>query len=49
MQTLLKRQQQKKTYATPFVSVVCPTWNRRAFLPYLLYLSLIHISVPTRH
>ncbi|QGG09973.1 glycosyltransferase family 2 protein [Enterobacter cancerogenus] len=38
MQTLLKRQQQKKTYATPFVSVVCPTWNRRAFLPYLLYI-----------
>ena len=22
----------------PFVSVVCPTWNRREFLPYLLYL-----------
>ncbi|HFK5799469.1 TPA: glycosyltransferase family 2 protein [Enterobacter hormaechei subsp. oharae] len=38
MQTLLKRQQQKKTHATPFVSVVCPTWNRRAFLPYLLYI-----------
>ena len=38
MQTLLKRQQQKKTYGTPFVSVVCPTWNRRAFLPYLLYI-----------
>ncbi|MFP2238810.1 glycosyltransferase family 2 protein [Pseudescherichia vulneris] len=38
MQTLLKRQQQKKPYATPFVSVVCPTWNRRAFLPYLLYI-----------
>lgn len=38
MQTLLKRQQQKKTTETPFVSVVCPTWDRRAFLPYLLYL-----------
>lgn len=38
MQTLLKRQQQKKTHPTPFVSVVCPTWNRRAFLPYLLYI-----------
>jgi len=38
MQTLLKRQQQKKTQLTPFVSVVCPTWNRRAFLPYLLYI-----------
>jgi Glycosyltransferases involved in cell wall biogenesis len=38
MQTLLKRQQQKKEYGTPFVSVVCPTWNRRAFLPYLLYI-----------
>ncbi|MFP2422642.1 glycosyltransferase family 2 protein [Pseudescherichia vulneris] len=38
MQTLLKRQQQKKPHATPFVSVVCPTWNRRAFLPYLLYI-----------
>lgn len=38
MQTLLKRQQQKKAHATPFVSVVCPTWNRRAFLPYLLYI-----------
>ncbi|AJX35702.1 glycosyltransferase family 2 protein [Burkholderia oklahomensis] len=24
--------------ASPFVSVVCPTWNRRAFLPYLLYM-----------
>lgn len=38
MQNLLKRQQQKKTHGTPFVSVVCPTWNRRAFLPYLLYI-----------
>ena len=38
MQNLLKRQQQKKVHATPFVSVVCPTWNRRAFLPYLLYI-----------
>lgn len=38
MQNLLKRQQQKKKNATPFVSVVCPTWNRRAFLPYLLYI-----------
>lgn len=38
MQNLLKRQQQKKAHATPFVSVVCPTWNRRAFLPYLLYI-----------
>ncbi|MFP7609970.1 glycosyltransferase family 2 protein [Serratia quinivorans] len=38
MQNLLKRQQQKKPHATPFVSVVCPTWNRRAFLPYLLYI-----------
>lgn len=38
MQNLLKRQQQKRSHATPFVSVVCPTWNRRAFLPYLLYI-----------
>ncbi len=36
MQTLIK------TLATqrekPFVSVVTPTWNRSAFLPYLLYM-----------
>lgn len=36
MQTLIK------TLATarvkPFVSVVTPTWNRGAFLPYLLYM-----------
>ncbi|ELW1648210.1 glycosyltransferase family 2 protein [Enterobacter oligotrophicus] len=38
MQALLKRQQQKIKRDTPFVSVVCPTWNRRAFLPYLLYI-----------
>jgi hypothetical protein len=38
MQTLLKRQQQKRSQGTPFVSVVCPTWNRREFLPYLLYI-----------
>ncbi|MDK9357989.1 glycosyltransferase family 2 protein [Lelliottia sp. V106_10] len=38
MQTLLKRQQQKKNTEHPFVSVICPTWDRRAFLPYLLYL-----------
>ncbi|OMR78683.1 glycosyltransferase family 2 protein [Burkholderia pseudomallei] len=24
--------------AFPFVSVVCPTWQRRAFLPYLVYM-----------
>lgn len=38
MQSLLKRQQQKKNTDFPFVSVICPTWERRAFLPYLLYL-----------
>lgn len=38
MQTLLKRQQQTIKRDLPFVSVVCPTWNRRAFLPYLLYI-----------
>jgi len=38
MQSLLKRQQQKKITEFPFVSVICPTWERRAFLPYLLYL-----------
>jgi hypothetical protein len=35
---LLKRQRAAPVTATPFVSVVCPTWNRREFLPYLLYI-----------
>jgi hypothetical protein len=35
---LLKRQRAAVVTATPFVSVVCPTWNRREFLPYLLYI-----------
>lgn len=35
---LLKRQRATAVTATPFVSVVCPTWNRREFLPYLLYI-----------
>jgi glycosyltransferase involved in cell wall biosynthesis len=35
---LLKRQRAAAVTATPFVSVVCPTWNRREFLPYLLYI-----------
>lgn len=35
---LLKRQRAATPVATPFVSVVCPTWNRREFLPYLLYI-----------
>ena len=38
MSTLLARQQRTKTQSTPFVSVVCPTYNRREFLPYLLYI-----------
>lgn len=28
----------ERTSPFPFVSVVTPTWNRRAFLPYLLYM-----------
>lgn len=36
--SLLQRQQTGKTQELPFVSVICPTWNRREFLPYLLYI-----------
>lgn len=35
---LLKKQRGAAVTGTPFVSVVCPTWNRREFLPYLLYI-----------
>lgn len=38
MASLIARQQRAKALDTPFVSVVCPTWNRREFLPYLLYI-----------
>ena len=38
MDTLMKRQQASTRLRTPFVSVVCPTYNRREFLPYLLYI-----------
>lgn len=38
MDTLIKRQKAASTRHTPFVSVVCPTYNRREFLPYLLYI-----------
>jgi hypothetical protein len=36
--SLPQRQETGKTQALPFVSVICPTWNRREFLPYLLYI-----------
>jgi hypothetical protein len=36
--SLLQRQETGKTQTLPFVSVICPTWNRREFLPYLLYI-----------
>lgn len=36
--SLMQRQQASRTLPTPFISVVCPTWNRREFLPYLLYI-----------
>jgi len=35
---LLQRQKRAQPLPTPFVSVVCPTYNRREFLPYLLYI-----------
>lgn len=35
---LLARQQRSQPRSTPFVSVICPTYNRREFLPYLLYI-----------
>lgn len=38
MGTLIHRQQTARVHSTPFVSVVCPTYNRREFLPYLLYI-----------
>lgn len=38
LDNLLKRQRATAVSKTPFVSVVCPTWNRREFLPYLLYI-----------
>lgn len=38
MSALLARQQRMQPQPTPFVSVVCPTYNRREFLPYLLYI-----------
>nr|WP_314418384.1 glycosyltransferase family 2 protein [uncultured Erwinia sp.] len=36
--TSIQPQGGSRAHALPFVSVVTPTWNRRAFLPYLLYL-----------
>lgn len=38
MDNLLKRQRSSSAAGTPFVSVVCPSYNRREFLPYLLYI-----------
>jgi hypothetical protein len=38
LNSLLQRQETGKTQTLPFVSVICPTWNRREFLPYLLYI-----------
>lgn len=38
MSALLERQKRAQALPTPFVSVVCPTYNRREFLPYLLYI-----------
>lgn len=38
LDNLLKRQRATAPQKMPFVSVVCPTWNRREFLPYLLYI-----------
>lgn len=38
MDSLLKRQKGASASRTPFVSVVCPSYNRREFLPYLLYI-----------
>lgn len=38
MSALLQRQKRAQPLPTPFVSVVCPTYNRREFLPYLLYI-----------
>ncbi len=38
MSRLLARQSVADSKSLPFVSVVTPTWNRREFLPYLLYM-----------
>ncbi|EKI0254555.1 glycosyltransferase family 2 protein [Enterobacter asburiae] len=38
MNALLARQKRAQPLPTPFVSVICPTYNRREFLPYLLYI-----------
>lgn len=39
MSTLLARQKRAQPpLSTPFVSAICPTYNRREFLPYLLYI-----------
>lgn len=38
LDNLLKRQRAATATSTPFVSVICPTFNRREFLPYLLYI-----------
>lgn len=38
MTSLLARRKRAQSLPTPFVSVVCPTYNRREFLPYLLYI-----------
>lgn len=35
---LMERQMTALPLSTPFVSVLCPTYNRREFLPYLLYI-----------
>jgi glycosyltransferase involved in cell wall biosynthesis len=35
---LMAKRQMRDNGPLPFVSVVTPTWNRRAFLPYLLYM-----------
>lgn len=35
---LMARNKRTQPLPTPFVSVICPTYNRREFLPYLLYI-----------
>lgn len=38
MSALMARHKRPQPLSTPFVSVICPTYNRREFLPYLLYI-----------
>ena len=35
---LMARNKRTQPLPTPFVSVICPTYNRRESLPYLLYI-----------